>query len=267
VAELRRLTTHCKFEDTTDYLEESLCDRFAFGLRMESTKKRLPTEKNLTFAKALEIAKSQETATKDAHLPNGEASGAVHAVTSPKSGKEACYRCGQTNHKASECRFKEAPCHNCGKKGHIKVTCRSKKQPTQGKGQSQRHKGATKWVDTNDSGEDPGEETDVEVYSIGNRSNHPILVEVQVDGRELTMEVDTGAAVSILSEQGLRKILPDAEIKATNVKLRTFTSERIPLRGVTRVTVKYGDQSKKLTLYVTKGDGPCLMGREWLRSI
>ena len=28
VAELRRLTTHCKFEDTTDYLEESLRDRF-----------------------------------------------------------------------------------------------------------------------------------------------------------------------------------------------------------------------------------------------
>ena len=47
------------------------------------------------------------------------------------------------------------------------------------------------------------------------------------------MEVDTGAAVSIISEQGLRKILPDAEIKATIVKLRTFTSERIPLWGVT----------------------------------
>ena len=58
----------------------------------------------------------------------------------------------------------------------------------------------TKWVDTNGSGEDTGE-TDVEVYSVGNRSNYPILVEVQVDGRELTMEVDTGAAVSIISEQ------------------------------------------------------------------
>ena len=126
VAELRRLTTHCKFEDTIDYLEESLCDRFVFGLRTESTRKRLLTEKNLTFTKALEIAKSQETATKDAQQPNGEASGAVHTVASPKPGKEVCYRCGQTNHKASECRFKEATCHNCGKKGHIKVACRSK---------------------------------------------------------------------------------------------------------------------------------------------
>lgn len=131
-------------------------------------------------------------------------------------------------------RFKEATCHNCGKKGHIKVACRSKKQPPRGKRQFQRRKGATKWVDPNESEEDP-DETDVEVYSIGNRSNHPILV----DGRNLTMEVDTGVAVSIILEQGLRKILPDAEINATNVKLRTFTSERIPLRGVTQVTVKY----------------------------
>ena len=81
------------------------------------------------------------------------------------------------------------------------------------------------------------------------------------------MEVDTGAAVLMISEQGLRKILPHAEIKVTNVKLRTFTSERIPLQGVNRVTVKYGDQNKKLTLYVTKGDDPCLMGQKRLQSI
>ena len=266
VAELRRLTTHCKFENTVDYLEESLRDRFVCGLRTESTRKRLLTEKNLTFTTALEIAQSLETASKDAQQLKGEASGAVHSVTSPKPMKEACYRCGQTNHKASECRFKEATCHNCGKKGHIKVVCRSKKQPQRGKRQFQRRQETTKWVDTHDSGEDTGD-TDVEVYSVGNHSSHPILVEVQVDGQELTMEIDTGAAVSIISEQELKKVLPDAEIKETNVKLRTYTSERIPLLGVTQVTVKYGEQSRKLTLYVTKGDGPCLLGREWLRSI
>ena len=65
----------------------------------------------------------------------------------------------------------------------------------------------------------------------------------------------------------MKKVLPKAEIKATNVKLKMYTSERIPPLGVTRVSVKYGEQSKKLTLYVTKGDGPCLMGREWLRCI
>ena len=224
MAELRRLTTHCKLENTVDYLEESLHDRFVCGLRMESTRKWLLTEKNLTFTTALEIAQSLETASKDAQQLKGEASGAVHSVTSPKPVKEACYRCGQTNHKAGECRFKEATCHNCGKKGHIKVVCRSKKQPQRGKRQFQRCQETTKWVDTHDSGEDTVD-TDVEVYSVGNHSSHPILVEVQVDGQELTMEIDTGAA------QELKKV----EIKETNVKLRTYTSERIPLLGVTQV--------------------------------
>ena len=56
-----------------------------------------------------------------------------------------------------------------------------------------------------------------------------------------------GAAVSVVSEGRLRKVLPDAEFKATNIKLKTYihihthtyTSERITLRGVTWVTCIY----------------------------
>ena len=53
VAELRKLTTHCKFEETKDFLQESLRDRFVCGLRSESIRKCLLTEdQKLTFAKA-----------------------------------------------------------------------------------------------------------------------------------------------------------------------------------------------------------------------
>ena len=93
MAELRRLTTHCKFENTVDYLEESLRDRFVCGLRTESTRKRLLTEKNLTFTTALEIAQSLETALKDAQQLKGEASGASCTqcdVTKASEMKEAC---------------------------------------------------------------------------------------------------------------------------------------------------------------------------------
>ena len=31
--------------------------------------------------------------------------------------------------------------------------------------------------------------------------------------------------------------------------------------------VTYGEQKKQLTLYVTRQEGPCLLGREWLTSI
>jgi len=66
LAELRRLASKCKFEDTENFLEESLRDRFVIGLHVESTRKRLLTEQKLTLSKAIEIAQSLETATKDA---------------------------------------------------------------------------------------------------------------------------------------------------------------------------------------------------------
>ena len=56
MAELRQLTVHCKFEDTTDFLEESIPNRFVCGLRSDSIQKQLFQEKTLTFAKAMELA-------------------------------------------------------------------------------------------------------------------------------------------------------------------------------------------------------------------
>ena len=113
--------------------------------------------------------------------------------------------------------------------------------------------------------EDPDEK--LGVYMIGKSSNHPIQVELQLDGNAVTMEVDTGVAVSLISEHRLKQVLPKAAIYNTAVVLQNYTSERIPVIGELQVMVQYGDQKKQLTLYVTKGDGPCIMGREWLESI
>ena len=55
VAELRRLTTHCKFNG---YLEDDLCDQLVCGLRVESIRKKLLSEDDLTFAKALKGMRS-----------------------------------------------------------------------------------------------------------------------------------------------------------------------------------------------------------------
>jgi len=71
VAELRRLTVHFHFEATTDCLEEALWDNFVCELRNESTRKHLLMETGLIFLNALEIAKSLETAEKDAQQLKG----------------------------------------------------------------------------------------------------------------------------------------------------------------------------------------------------
>ena len=63
VAELRRLAIHCEFDA---YLEDALRDRFVCGIRSESIQRSLLTEKNLSLARAVELAQCMEAAEKNA---------------------------------------------------------------------------------------------------------------------------------------------------------------------------------------------------------
>ena len=49
--------------------------------------------------------------------------------------------------------------------------------------------------------------------------------------------------------------------------LTTYTSELLEVAGQILVEVKHGRQVKQLPLYVVKGNGPSLMGRNWLQHI
>ena len=159
----------------------------------------------LTFPKALKIAKSLETAAKDAHQLKGSAQpGTVHSVASQSPRKEARYRCGRTNHKASDCKFKEAVCHNCGKRGNLKRRC---KQPQRGdKRGNWWRKERTKWVDT----EQVLGKTQMDSMWSESRPNRLVQVELQLDGNPVTMEVDTGATMSLILERRLKQVLPKA---------------------------------------------------------
>ena len=41
----------------------------------------------------------------------------------------------------------------------------------------------------------------------------------------------------------------------------------MPVVGEMKVEVSYGEQNAKLSLYVVEGQGPSLMGRDWIRQI
>ena len=61
MAELCRLTTHCKFGT---FLDEVLRDRLICGLRSEGIQKKLLTEVHLTLARAVELSVGMEAAEK-----------------------------------------------------------------------------------------------------------------------------------------------------------------------------------------------------------
>lgn len=87
-------------------------DRLVCGIQ-----RRLLSERDLTFDKALKLAQAIETASKDvrdlqsleAATPHERMPQAVHKVTARQSSSE--------QHRAGDCRFANESCHKCGKTG------------------------------------------------------------------------------------------------------------------------------------------------------
>ena len=91
---------------------------------------------------------------------------------------------------------------------------------------------------------------------------------VQINDKSLTMELDTGVDVSIVSEMAYHTLLPGTDLQPLPVPFRTYTGERMKVLGQVPVTVRYEHiLATDLPLVVVAGDGPSLFGRNWLKHI
>ena len=98
-------------------------------------------------------------------------------------------------------------------------------------------------------------------------ADRPVVVDVDLDGRPYPMELDTGAAFSLISEETDKELWPDCQLSATHVRLKTYSGEAIPVLGSREVEVKYKDQVARLPLIIVKGVGTSLLGRNWLQTL
>ena len=279
VAELRKIAEFC---DYGPVLADMLRDRLVCGIANKTVQRRLLQEPALSFEKALDLALSAEAAEKDSRRLTGGADDkdlpapVEHVKDRPtprnkgnryrranppqqpqqqgshNSGKPDCYRCG-SQHKQQDCPFKHYECHHCHKKGHLAKVCRQKKR---------------------ESPPVPEQANMVEdeysMFRVGSGRVKPLYATVTVNGIPLSMEVDTGASVSIISLETFQTIQNgDAilELKESNVRLQTYTGESIGTRGLTQVPVTHHGQTLSLPLTVTEGKGPTLLGRDWLEAL
>ena len=95
----------------------------------------------------------------------------------------------------------------------------------------------------------------------------PLKVTLQLDECQIPMEIDTWASMSIMSEDTYRKIWPKKKLAVSKVRLQTYSKEPLPVVGAREVLVQYEGQSATLPLIVVKGNGPTLLGRNWLGTI
>ena len=78
------------------------------------------------------------------------------------------------------------------------------------------------------------------------------------------MEVDTGAAVSLVPEAVCKRLWPSLALQPTPVKLKTHCGAPLEVKGQVQVEVQYKGQKASLPLLVIAEDGHSLFGWDWL---
>lgn len=260
VAVLKKLSEHCEFGA---YLEDALRDRFVCGLKCEAVQKRLLTEENLTFKKAVEHAVSAETAARDVQQLSN-----LLKVNAVFSQGEKCHRCGKGNHSEDDCWYKDRECHQCGRKGHTERMCRSKSKRSQERElkpkdrkpeqKSHAHKNSVKkgkkkihHVEANESeGTKVDSDSDLGLYAVSQKGKYSrISVVPTVNGKKMEMELDTGAAVSLIPWELYKQKLYKIPLQSTDIMLRTYTGEPLAPEGVIKVQVALNKQNAVLPLH------------------
>ena len=111
---------------------------------------------------------------------------------------------------------------------------------------------------------DSDDERSQALCNVRSAPGRPLEVVVQLNEKSLSMEVDTGAAVSLVSETTYHNLFGDLPLTPSSVQLHTYSGEALPVLGETKVKVQYQDQVAQLQLIVVRGSGPSLFGRNWL---
>ena len=245
-----------------------LCDCIVCEINDDAIQRRLLAEPGLTFKKSLEIAQSLEAtarhmrelhpaaASLSSKRETSTSSSEINKLTQNKptqSKSEAtCYRCGKSGHKPVTCHYKEATCHFCGKVGHLKSVCYSRKK-TEARQKKKETPRPVLTVLEEDSDECP-------LYTLRSPSS------ITLEGLLIEIELDTGAAYSLMSENNFRLLFPERELALTTIRLCVYSGEAIDILGSVDVNVTYKEQSACVPLLVVKHSGPNLLGRDWLQK-
>ena len=95
-----------------------------------------------------------------------------------------------------------------------------------------------------------------------------LVVNTNINGTDIRMEVDTGASRSIINVETYNTIKRRSDsLTYTNTKLRNYSADVIKQEGMIEVSFMYENQCLVVSLIVAKTKGPNLLGRDVLRLL
>lgn len=279
---LQKLAIHCKFEN---YLSTALRNQFVFGLRSEKIQNRLLESKELDLDRAFEIAVGMELSARDA--AELHQSGVVHSVSTKTKNKKYsnisqnankqsstptggskdtqnhCYRCGNTGHYASSCDKKNEICSFCNIKGHLRKVCNKAKRA------GQTHQ-ITEESDVDeivalDELTEVGQTDMLQMEHTQHRAK--FFTTLSVNDSEIKFEVDSGATVTVMSQNDYSKWFPGSTVLPTSLKLVSYCKTILKVRGFATARVIHKNREFELNIYIIENERAPLLGREWIRQL
>ncbi|XP_043502770.1 uncharacterized protein K02A2.6-like [Polistes fuscatus] len=293
-AALRSLAKDCDFGN---YLGRALRDRFVIGLRNSTVRERLFMKvKELTFQEAVGIATTAELASAHSKVVGGASTSVIaHATTSrnrPPARKKATaaeHTCAGCNgdHSRSSCPYRSTVCDYCKMTGHIARACRKK---TRGRSASRtarpssftRNPAKSRRSDDSVShARCSAQEVDMEIDALGNiilnnvtdhvSSPPPITVVVTLNGLEITMEVDSGSPITVISKHTfdlLSRVGQPSKVHPFNRVVRNANYKVMTVLGLINIPVLYQGRSfESLPIVVIVDRVPSLLGRSWFMPL
>ena len=240
LSKLRALSEFCDFDPS---LDDMLRDRLVCGVGDQTIQRKLLAEEGLTLKRATDIALAMETAARNVATLQGAGAGgddgkfAFHQVQ-PKASSTTSNRSDASIWSMllvwgwiilpPKCGHKDSNSFHCGKIGHLARVCRSRNKQS-----SQQPQPLNVVRHTNQDSQSPklvkeGQDDEYAMYymcPVLPRKPHPMQVSVEMNGQPISMEVDTGASVSIISETEHRRHLPGVPVHCSSIQLRTYTGE------------------------------------------
>ena len=260
------LADKCDFTDKS----EAIRDQFVIGICNKEVRKDLQANSALTLQIAVDRARQEEVliAQVQAQSHTSSSMGNIDAIsryprknnyskktssTKPhasanyrgrsqtQSSESTCGNCG-FSHPPRKCSAYNQRCHGCNKLGHLQRVCLSSRRP----GQRPVHRPAQQGeVQENDGDLFLGEKTSL-------KEEPPWLVSLDIYGTKVAFKVDTGADVTVVSEETFQSLQQRPKLSPVQKKLEGVGGQ-IKVVGMFECSTMIKGKEFVLPIYVVNG--------------